>query len=321
MENETTHIASVFHDGELKVQQQAGVSEKVAKYATKAIRSFMPDQHREFYQQLPMILMGLTDQQGRPWATAAFGEQGFITSPDENSLLIKGSALLADELNLNTGQDSKVGLLGIELETRRRNRMNGYINSNTNDALHIHVDQSFGNCPQYIQRHNMSINTDTKSLDIRRSKTLNANGAAFIEDSDTFYIASRTPDMSKDSTSGVDVSHRGGRTGFVKVEQDGSISFPDFSGNRFFNTLGNIEADGRVGLFFPDFATGNTLFLTGWAEIRWDDPRIASLKGAERIINVKPDEIVMATNALPLRGEFIDSWPNLKNTGVWGEQN
>lgn len=317
MQNETTQIASVFHQGELSVQQKAGVSGMVAQYATKAIRPFMPDQHREFYTQLPMIMLGLIDHRGRPWATAAFGAPGFITSPDKNTLVIDGHPLFADALTLQTNDHNKIGLLGIEPETRRRNRMNGYIERAAQGALHIHVDQSFGNCPQYIQRRDMTLKPAQPDVNIQYSQSLGAEETAFIHAADTFFIASRSANLSNDPTSGVDVSHRGGRQGFVKVEDNGTLSFPDFSGNRFFNTLGNIASDGRVGLFFPDFQTGDAVFITGRGEIRWDDPRINDLKGAERIINITPEKIVSAAGALPIAGAFVDQWPNLKNTGVW----
>ncbi|MBL4853112.1 MAG: pyridoxamine 5'-phosphate oxidase family protein [Robiginitomaculum sp.] len=123
--------------------------------------------------------------------------------------------------------------------------------------------------------------------------------------------------ISDDPRSGIDVSHRGGRPGFVKVHENGMLTFPDFKGNRFFNTLGNIVQDPRIGLFFPDFETGNVVFLTGRAEIIWDDTRIHGFTGAERLIDIVPEEIVFAPGIIPLKGTFIDEWPMLAATGVW----
>ena len=38
----------------------------------------------------------------------------------------------------------------------------------------------------------------------------------------------------------VDVSHRGGKAGFVRIGEDGVMTMPDFAGNLFFATLGNF---------------------------------------------------------------------------------
>ena len=54
-------------------------------------------------------------------------------------------------------------------------------------------------------------------------------------------------------TGGMDVSHRGGRPGFVKLDGD-TLVVPDFRGNRYFNTLGNLVSDPRAALVFVDFA-------------------------------------------------------------------
>ncbi|MCE9682658.1 pyridoxamine 5'-phosphate oxidase family protein [Halomonas sp. M5N1S15] len=82
-----------------------------------------------------------------------------------------------------------------------------------------------------------------------------------VESADTFFIASRAASPLEGGSAGIDASHRGGRPGFLDTNDDGSLSFPDFSGNRMFNTLGNIESDGRVALFVPDFETAEAAGL------------------------------------------------------------
>ena len=61
---------------------------------------------------------------------------------------------------------------------------------------------------------------------------------------------------------GADISHRGGRPGFVRVDGD-VLTIPDFRGNRYFNTLGNLIAEPRASLLFVDFETGDLLQLQG----------------------------------------------------------
>ena len=81
---------------------------------------------------------------------------------------------------------------------------------------------------------------------------LNADDKELIARADTFFIATAVAD-------GADVSHRGGKPGFLRLEEDGALSWPDYAGNNFFNTLGNIEANSAAGLLIPDWETGRVL--------------------------------------------------------------
>ena len=105
----------------------------------------------------------------------------------------------------------------------------------------------------------------------RRSKPcdgLDDAARALIAAADTFFVASRSrPEVG--SGGGLDMSHRGGRPGFVGVHGD-TLAIPDFRGNRFFNTLGNLLGDPRAGLLFVDFASGDLLQLQGRADDRLD---------------------------------------------------
>jgi predicted pyridoxine 5'-phosphate oxidase superfamily flavin-nucleotide-binding protein len=98
---------------------------------------------------------------------------------------------------------------------------------------------------------------------------------------DTFFVASYTDDTVDGRQ--VDVSHRGGKAGFVRVGEDGVLTIPDFAGNLHFNTLGNFLLTPRAGLMFVDFATGDVLQLSGRAEVILESPEIAAFQGAERL--------------------------------------
>lgn len=310
-------VGELFHAGELQIQARDGTAERTAVMAPRMIRNFMPDQHREFYHQLPFILIGAVDGSGQPWATAAFGPQGFITSPDPQTLVIGYQPLMADALKFVLQPGAKIGLLGIEVQTRRRNRMNGHVVSVGQTGLTVRVEQSYGNCPQYIQRRDLQWRDAASVGRAVMAKTQDKAVRRIIEEADTFYIASRSAALTEDIKTGVDVSHRGGKPGFVRVGEDGQLSFPDFTGNRMFNTLGNIQADERVGLFFPNFETGEAVFLTGQARIDWDSPRVAAFEGAERVIDIVPERAVFVQDGLPIEGTFVDQWPMLENTGEW----
>ena len=118
---------SPFHPGEQKIQQQLGVREQMERFGNRVIRDHMPEPHREFYQQLPFIFVGHADAQGWPWASILFDEPGFITSSDNKTLTINAQPVVGDPLAESLTPDTRLGLLGIELPTRRRNRLAAHI--------------------------------------------------------------------------------------------------------------------------------------------------------------------------------------------------
>jgi len=183
------------------------------------------------------------------------------------------------------------------------------------------VDQSYGNCPKYIQTRELAWRSDR--IDPRdigpalETKTTEKMAQRIISGADVFFIASRTAEVNADPRTGVDASHRGGKPGFVRVAEDGRLSFPDFSGNLFFNTIGNIQSDRRVGLFFPNFASGDAVFVAGEAEVEWDGPNVEAFAGAERLVHVMPTRVILAKSALPIAGKLAEAWPMLEETGDW----
>ncbi len=88
-----------------------------------------------------------------------------------------------------------------------------------------------------------------------------ANEAAFIAARDSFYIASAS------ETGWPYVQHRGGPRGFLKVVDDTSLAFADYSGNRQYISLGNLNADDRACLFLMDYARRTRLKIYGHVEI------------------------------------------------------
>ncbi|WP_181919239.1 pyridoxamine 5'-phosphate oxidase family protein [Alkalilimnicola ehrlichii] len=310
----------VFHAGERTVQARAEVSDDWLERAASFVRPEMPQQHRDFFENLPMLFLGLLDPAGRPWCVPVFGPPGYASSPSPSTLELQRAPTLSDELRLDLTPGASVGVVGVDLSNRRRNRMNGRVRYARGDAITIAVDQSFGNCPQYIQTRSLAPARDEPSAAAgRRSSLYEPAVRRLVESADTFFIASRAAGSLKGGSAGVDASHRGGRPGFLGINEDGSLSFPDFSGNRFFNTLGNIESDGRIGLFVPDFETGEAIILTGRATIDWSPGRVEAFAGAERVVDVVPEEIWHATATLPVTATLAEQWPALDDTGTWDE--
>lgn len=308
---------SPFHAGELAVQERMGVRESIGPWAGKVVRPFLPDQHRDFYGALPFLVAAARDEGGRPWATLLTGEPGFAQSPDPRTLHLAVTPPRGDALHGALRAGSPLGLLGIELATRRRNRVNGRIVGRDEGGLTLAVDQSFGNCPQYIrERAWQRIGNATAPPPPVRSPRLTPPMRQLIEAADTFFIASGAPAehgeaMEHDPALGMDASHRGGPPGFVRLESDRRLVFPDYAGNDHYNTIGNLVVDPRVGLLFLDWASGALLQLTGRATIDWDSPALEEHPGARRLVVIELDEAVLLPEAHPLRwdasGEAVRS--------------
>ncbi|QTO45813.1 pyridoxamine 5'-phosphate oxidase family protein [Burkholderia latens] len=302
-----------FHAGELAVQQRAGVTEAASAAGRRGIRRFMPEQHRTFFAQLPFFVLGGVDAGGQPWATLRVGTPGFVTTPDARTLRIDGDALPGDPLAGAWQPGVPLGGLGIEFDTRRRNRVNGVVRAVDGRALTIAVEQSFGNCAKYIQARKPAFvprdGAAAVHVDVDVSDRLNDADRVLLAHADTFFVASANTSDAAGAARGADVSHRGGMPGFVRVEDAHTLTTPDFSGNRFFNTLGNLQHDPRAGLLFVDFDSGDLLYVAARAEIVWDGPLVASFDGAQRVVRFHVREVRRARGVLPFRWSAVERAP------------
>jgi len=312
---------SPFHRGEKLAQKQAGVPEKIETFGRRMLQDHLPEQHRAFYAELPFVLLATVDDGGRPWASLVPGEPGFMTSPDIRTLAIAASPLSGDPLHDTLKPGAEVGVLGIQLETRRRNRISGMIGSVRPGGFTIDVGQAYGNCPKYIQTRSVEVvrqNGDgSPETPASRSNRFDARTRQLIERSDTLFIASAYTEEPGAASQGADMSHRGGKPGFVRVEGDRSFAFPDFSGNNLFNTVGNLLLNPKAGFLFVDFEKGDLVYMTGEAQVEWEGEQLRAFAGAERLISFRAEEIIRVDGRLPLRFRFGDFSPTLDRTGHW----
>ncbi|MDI2592901.1 pyridoxamine 5'-phosphate oxidase family protein [Pseudomonas sp. 681] len=306
---------SPWHAGERQLQEHVGVAERMDTLGRRVIRSELPDQHRQFYQQLPFMLYGAVDVDGNPWASILEGAPGFAHSPEPSLLQLDSLPDANDPAQLQAG--AAIGLLGIELHTRRRNRINGRIGAMTAGGFEVSVQQSFGNCPQYIQLrqfHSVPL-ADPSTRVAQHLHALDDAATAMIAGADTFFVASY---VDVDGQHSVDVSHRGGQPGFVRIEGN-RLTIPDFAGNLFFNTLGNLLVNPRAGLLFIDFKTGDLLQLTGRTGVILDGPQVEAFQGAERLWTLEVERVVRRPAALALRWRFDGMSSNSLMTGTWAQ--
>ena len=295
--------ASPFHEGELEAQALAGESSRGA-----GIRSFKPDHHPDFFALLPYLFAAGRDAQGKPIATVLTGPEGFVTSPASNELAIAALPAPDDPAAAALSAGAPIGLLGLDLRPRPRNPANGLNSERDGSGLKVAVSQSFGNCAKYIQVRQHEL-VPAAAAATEELGNLDAAASALIAQSDTLFIASG-------SESGLDISHRGGRPGFVRIEGN-RLSVPDFAGNSYFNTFGNLLREPATSLLFIDFAKGDVLQLQGVAEVVWSGPELVGLDGARRLLHVEVTRAWRRKAALPLRWSEPEPTPTTLATGTW----
>ena len=296
---------SSFHPGERAIQQRLGMRDKMDAVGSRALRDFMPDQHRAFFAGLPFLVLGTVDPAGWPLASIVTGAPGFAWTPNATTLRVGALPPAGDPAIPNLEAGSDVGIVGIDFATRRRNRANGVVQAVDGGGFDVRVTQSFGNCPKYIQARDWQPVPDAERAAPRLVEG-SAPGAAertLVAAADTFFIASAL-DRRQDPCHGVDASHRGGLPGFVRSDDDRTLTVPDYSGNFYFNTLGNLLVNPRCGLLFLDFASGATLQLAAEAEIVWGEREVAAFPGAQRLVRFRVAHWRRVENAVPLRWRF-----------------
>ncbi|MGB9096214.1 pyridoxamine 5'-phosphate oxidase family protein [Erwinia sp.] len=289
----------MFHPGERLAQQKAGYDGVRA-----AVYPIMPDQHRQFYAGLTAFYLSALDEKGFPVAMLLQGTAGFLHSDDGSRLNIALASITEAPLLPALKPGMPVGGLGIDFSNRRRNRVNGTVESVSNRHLSIRVLESFGNCPKYIQRRDLPAEGRKAKVDVEHLPALDADARYLIAATDTLFVASYA--RRENGVGGVDISHRGGVPGFIRLQQ-GKLCLPDYSGNRYMNTLGNLLVEPKCALLLMDFHQGSALHIQGRAEIDWQ----AQPQGlTERYWQVDIEHITRLRQLFSpsgLKAEFADS--------------
>lgn len=119
---------------------------------------------------------------------------------------------------------------------------------------------------------------------------------AFIRERDGFYMASVS------ETGWPYIQFRGGSKGFLRVLDARTIGFADLRGNTQYISVGNLQHEDRVALFFMDYPAQSRLKILGRAKIHEGDAE------AERLIETLgvPGEKSPAERALLIHVEAFD---------------
>jgi uncharacterized protein len=293
-----------YHEGEVAVQARAGVGSD-GMLAKEMYRPVMPVGVQRFLAAQQLAVLSTMDAEGRVWASMRSGPAGFLHALDESTVEIGGYTHPDDPLLINLTAHDQAGMIVIHLAARHRVRLNGTAQAQSDGRILLSTQQVYGNCPQYLQARTVAGEWEVPSTPARFSRELDLGQRQAIGQADTLFIATSHPDA------GADASHRGGRPGFVCVENKKRLLMPDYPGNKMFNSLGNVEAYPRAGLLFPDFDSGSALQLSCSARILWDDPRIKEFSGAQRLLEFEIERVIELPVATQLRFKFQSYSPNL----------
>eukprot|EP00051_Salpingoeca_urceolata_P002914 m.53710 g.53710 ORF g.53710 m.53710 type:complete len:698 (+) comp12407_c0_seq1:206-2299(+) len=333
----TTPANTPFHAGELEVQIRAG-TEKSADYLGRHMI------HESFagagdavanVGSLPYLVVGAVDSASEPpllWTTMLAGSPGGVASiPDTSTLRLAQLPALDDPARtLLQRPGTLVGALATDLATRNRLRINSVVRRPTRTGgVDLQVVERFGNCPKYIFARSVDFELENTAPSEQQQPVSTAPEVAaalsqaqqqWVQEQDTFFITTYH------DTKGADTSHRGGNPGFVRVDSLTHLWWPDYQGNGMFNTLGNICATGRAGLFFMDFATGDSLQVAGRAWVEWRDEPEATRKsglpkidGSNRIVHLEIEAVVARRTHLPFRFDFDDHGASPFNPNLTGD--
>jgi predicted pyridoxine 5'-phosphate oxidase superfamily flavin-nucleotide-binding protein len=302
-------IQEPFHEGELEVQDRLGLHTEAKQNSGVITDSIVKGAFR-FIEQQHMAVLGSIDQDENVWASVLAGQTGFMQPTRERLITFDLSKTAGNEHDpfwKNMESHPQVGMLVIELATRRRLRVNGRVRRSGEQQLDFEVLESYPNCPKYIQRRQvtkMPAGGRIAKSQVLKGDVFGAPQQAIINQADTLFVASVHPER------GVDASHRGGNPGFVRIVDDLTLRIPDYTGNCLFNTLGNFVVNPHAGLVFIDFVSGTTLQLTGRAEILWDeeDPEDET-GGTKRFWQMHIDHWLQIGKAHELEWSFLDYSP------------
>ncbi|CAN5699576.1 pyridoxamine 5'-phosphate oxidase family protein [soil metagenome] len=253
-----------FHEGELAVQRGAGVQMQARRLQGMLDPADLSGGASMFLAMQRFAALTARDRDGVLWTSPLAAAPGFLQGDDD---VLRIATVLRDGdplRDMPVGQQA--GLIAIDFNSRRRMRINGILVDADDAGLVVHVDQAYGNCPQYIHRHDTATVAAPRGQGFEQGTSLTSAAQILVAGADTFFLGTTHP------TRGNDASHRGGPPGFVRVTSPTTLWWPDFPGNNMFNSFGNLAVDDEAALLFTDFTTGATVQMSGTARLQWTEP-------------------------------------------------
>ena len=314
-----------WNEGEVRMHQVMHVPEQ--GYPTRPGLSFHA---QRLLHMSSLLALGVVDEQGRPWTTLIGGEAGFARSLGQSIVGVKALAdvqqdpvlqtILQHSRNKNNqGDDARTDFqefsaLGIHLATRDRVKIQGQLLGAGVVSTHENISEvqiafavkgSLGNCPKYLNKKDLVLTTPEPVL-LSDTIPLSEPALALLSQADLFFITSHQPDS-------MSTNHRGGSPGLIRVlqnDQDGCILvYPEYSGNRFYQTLGNLIIDPRAGLAIPDFETGNILYLTCTTKVLYGESAASTLPRSNLAVQLLVTAVKHVQHGLAFRASAGEPSP------------
>jgi len=312
-------MAIPWNDGEEKMHKLLRVPPQDNPTST-----MLTPQASFMLQRGSLLALGTLDSQDRPWTTLWGGSPGFseplgggfvgtrtLVDSEHDPVVqaLVGDAKEGEMLQPKDGGKMLAGL-AIELMTRKRVKIGGKMVAGTVREVEVEhegatqtqsqiqlvtkIDESLGNCPKYLNQYELRPALVQPKLE-SSGPTLSAEGNALIAKSDMFFLSTST-------SSDMDVNHRGGAPGFVRIISSTQIAYPEFSGNRLYQSLGNLQLNPKIGITFPDYVTGDVLYITGMTEILVGADAAALLPSSNLAVKIDIVEARFVRRGLPFRG-------------------
>ncbi|KAI4117831.1 MAG: hypothetical protein LQ345_002017 [Seirophora villosa] len=268
---------------------------------------FLTPYAARFLQSSPLLALGTLDDTGRPWTTLLGGEAGFARPLAQSIIGIRTlvdpvhdpviASLLGREHQDNSVDPSTknraVSALAIDLATRSRYKLAGKMVAG--DLDHSAKDSDHG---QYLNKKHVVPVLPEPGL-ASSTLPLPAEAIHLLAEADLFFITSTY------NGSSMGTNHRGGPPGFVRVMQNDRSSttliYPEYSGNRLYQTLGNLWVAPKAGIVIPDFDNGDVLYLTCTTEIVIGNDAAALLPRSSLAVKVHLEEARFIKTGLAFR--------------------
>jgi ferredoxin-NADP reductase/predicted pyridoxine 5'-phosphate oxidase superfamily flavin-nucleotide-binding protein len=285
-------------------------------------------------QRAPLLAIGTLDSDSRPWTALWGGEPGF-SEPlgggfvgtrtlvdgkfDPVVQALVGGKEKGETLQPEGGEGKMLSGLAIDLVKRKRVKIAGKLAAGTLRDVDVEIEgnssaepppdipktqsqiqlvtkieQSLGNCPKYLNQYELKPALVTPEV-LSEGPALSKEGRALIDRADMFFLStSIATDM--------DTNHRGGPPGFIRTISPTCIIYPEYSGNRLYQSLGNLQLNPRIGITVPDYETGDVLYTTGEAEMLIGRAAAQLLPGTNLAVKIHLTHTRLVKQGLAFRG-------------------
>ncbi len=157
----------LYHQSSRKLQDRFDTRRLADRIEERIVRDHIDGDDRAFIEARDMFFIATVDAEGQPQCSYKGGEPGFVRVLDDRTIafpVYDGNGMYLTTGNLLA--TTKVGLLFIDFEGRKRLRLNGNASVNDDDPLlreypeaqlvvRVVATEVFPNCPRYIHEYKL----------------------------------------------------------------------------------------------------------------------------------------------------------------------